>query len=93
MGQHGCSVNILSMLLWKSLYPSGSLEDVLVLRKAWATVGTPPVCSSPFSGKQLPYQLAPESFATCWTLIVPPSTEWPSRGRVLWTQGCLAVEQ
>lgn len=64
-GQHGCRVNIPSMLYWKPLYPSGPLEDVFVLRKAGTRVGIPPVFSFRFSGEELPYLLVPESFATC----------------------------
>lgn len=56
-GQHGCRVDIPSMLFWKSLYHSDSLGDVFVLRKALTIVGIPPVSSFCFSGEELPYLL------------------------------------
>lgn len=47
----------------------------------------PPVFSVPLFGEELLHQLAPEAFATCWTLMIPQSTEWSSRGRILETWG------
>lgn len=48
--------------------PSPALgKNCSVLRKALAAVGLPPVFSFCFSGEELPHQLAPKSFATCWT--------------------------